>query len=54
MDIGTVGTTPYQTYIPPERQEPPRAEKTEAPKEPARVENREPAGQLGVMVDIKA
>lgn len=54
MDIGTVGSTQYQTYVPPERQEPPRAERAETPPEPARVENREPAGQLGTMVDLKA
>ena len=54
MDIGTVSPAPYQTYVPPERQEPPRAERAEAPQEPARIENREPAGRLGVMVDIKA
>jgi len=54
MDIGSVGSSQYQTYVPPERQEPPRAENAEPRQEPARVENREPAGQLGTMVDIKA
>ncbi len=54
MDIGSVSSPQYQAYVPPERQEPPRAERTEARPEPVRAENREPAGRLGTMVDIKA